>query len=221
MRDGTVFAIRRDGSSSKTTSRSILDKDGVSHRTVISRYVVDVKFRTKTRVDHFTESLTTAPLSAAELREAVVESDKGSCVTSVDGGKPTVLGNETVVGLSTVHVLQEKPYPASPGAKELLEIWYAPALSCLELRRNASLVLSDGRIGGRNALETISIVLAEPDAGLFEIPAHYSERAPSEVMAERDRRVSDGSCALCITPARHREEIDRQYHAARRAAGRP
>jgi hypothetical protein len=221
MRDDIVYGARSDGSSSTTLARSILQKDGVTYRVVKSRNIVDIATRKMMRVDHFTESVTTIPLSERDISEAGAKPDT-SCIPAPQETvtKVTVLGAETVLGYQTVKVREERPYQPTDGTKLVTDVNYSPALDCFALKESSSLILPDGAAGARNLMEVTLVAMGEPDGTLFDAPTGYTERPPSEVMAERDRRVGDGSCASCGATARYKELIDNRYYDARNAAGR-
>src|SRR5882672_5874797 len=67
------------------------------------------------------------------------------------------------------------------------EGWVAPSLGCYALKRSYD-VSESGQKGGRTTSEVVSITFGDPPAELFEVPANYTERKPSELMALRVQR---------------------------------
>jgi hypothetical protein len=77
----------------------------------------------------------------------------------------------------------------SNGTTGRVESWRAPDLDCLALHETHTLVQTDGQTFA-NIRDVTSIRLGggEPDSTLFQVPASYTERSPSEVMTEFNRR---------------------------------
>lgn len=86
------------------------------------------------------------------------------------------------------HIVE--PSKNEPNRDWLLERWMAPDLNCHPLRVVIWDIAADGSRKPRSVREAASVVLGEPDPKLFEIPADYAERPPSEAEREMAIRTS-------------------------------
>ncbi len=138
---------------------------------------------TQVTVEPVGQSTTTNGLSDAERR---MMSLPPTCPAPSGGAKTTLLGCPVVLDREQ-HVF---------GAKKIEEPrWLAPSLGCLCLERSYQ-TLVGGTLGGKTTETAISVTLGTPDPSLFKIPAGYTERSPSEAMAER-AQVLGQSCPSC------------------------
>jgi hypothetical protein len=86
--------------------------------------------------------------------------------------------------------------------------WLAPSLNCLALKHTYKL-FDSGKLVGRTTEEIVSLSTGSPDPSLFEVPEHYTERSPSQALAERARRLGH-SCSTCGTV---KETLDKAYES--------
>ena len=142
-----------------------------------TKTILDLSGRKRVAVDQFTGSMTTYPLTEGGV--GFYESwPKSECT-----GRPN-LPRSTLLGYEVRKVQKEL------GAGTLLELLMAPALDCFEVQENWSVGPGNGP-KHRVTRQALYVIEGDPPAALFEIPATYVERAPSEVAAEFARRYPE------------------------------
>lgn len=178
-----VLAHRRDSSSVNTRSINRPDGSGVAEQ----RYVTDLAGGEEFMVDGLTESLTTTPLPA----NAIAFHKKPRECTNTSLGKEVVLGYD---------VSRSVTQHGGPGDIVRVEKWLAPALNCFPLKTSFLQGKSEADLRLVNAREALQVTVGEPAASLFEKPAGYVERSPSQRTAEYHRRFPEKakSCPACI-----------------------
>lgn len=72
----------------------------------------------------------------------------------------------------------------------------------------------DGVVVSRSKKEVVSVTLGPPDPELFEVPADYVERTPSEVYRLDAERAGRAICEECGTN-QFLQNADLKYHARR------
>lgn len=187
-----VYGRRSDGSHAQRISMQILPEGAWAEQ----RIVEDYSSGTRTSIDPSTESLTTYHFSAKHTRELSVP--LGACGSDATAPHVEILGYDTVqVQLS---------YPGPRGSLKVTE-WQAPRLNCFALRDQEE--PSDGQ--SSRTREALLVKEGEPAPDLFDLPANYIERAPSEVLAERARRFPKEAeaCPNCKV-----EALDQAYRNA-------
>lgn len=148
------------------------------------RTVVEFQTAKRTVVDPLTESITTYPLPAQAVARMRIAPQQ---CASISGG--TV---RAILGFETVQVVFNDPAPttlASGNPAPLLyqEQWVAPSLNCYPLL-TITTVIEDGKEISKKVTEVLDVKLAPLPDSLFAIPSLYSERSPSAVLDEYDRR---------------------------------
>lgn len=173
-----LLARRGDGS-------VVMLRRSVNNESAGIRRIWNTRARQSISVDPLTRSLLTSELSAPEL--AYLAAPGVNCQEHNPFLKPT--GERvTILGFDTVH-LSGRP----PGADFQVERWSAPALNCFVMREEVT------SPAFRQLRSTLAVRLGEPDRSLFEVPAGYVERSPSEIMAlaaARGARRPDAQAAL-------------------------
>ncbi len=190
-----TFAVRSDGSQAKAVNRRARDGNWYE-----MRMVVDIPRRRRVSIDPITQSITTYNLSAGEA--ALLALPDRSC-QGIDGGDANLLG---YVAKRVVENLQFRD-----GKVQGLESWRAPALDCFPLRE----IDSQGPLGGnspRNLVEVVTVIEGEPASSMFEVPASYAERSPSDVVSEFNRRFGSLGRPLSESTA---SKLDRVYQSYR------
>jgi hypothetical protein len=169
-----TYALRHDGSWVTARHRQIFPDGGWGD----IRVVVDLSFRRRVVVDPSTESVVTYPIPLNYV-EGPPNPPEG-CTTGVNPQRGNWLKYETV------------RIPEPPQGEVLSrEAWFAPSLGCVALRRVTTV-----RLPGSDetvyvvTMEALWVVEGEPDSALFDIPANYVERSPSELSAEHARRFN-------------------------------
>lgn len=166
-----IHAVRADGSRVEVALREV---GGKLYRVSV---IQDLALRRRVTVDPMTESTTTYPLSAAwASRLATPET---SC--SSDANAP----HKTMLGYDVVEVKRTRPGPG--GQTMVVNGWDATALNCFPLERTTT-VRSAGGISFRRTVTAISVAAGPPDSALFQVPANYTERSPSQVFAAFAKR---------------------------------
>jgi hypothetical protein len=189
-----LFARRSDGSSVKSIPMQIMPHGGWANQRIIEDFAAHLR----TSIDPSTESLTTYRYS----RQVVAKLSTPTSVCSDDpqAAHVQVLGYDTVVATHTA---------PGPGAGIEVKQWRALQLNCFALQEEA------GSPDDKWATTREALLVKEgpPPASLFEIPAGYVERAPSEVMAERARRFPDEPAAHVERQAANFQTLDNVYRA--------
>lgn len=160
----TLGAVRADGSIAELVETIDDRPSGVRH-------VSDLPRSLRVVVDTLTESRTTYHWGAREIRSE--RDPSGGCKFAPDAPTDTILGVEAR--------RYEKHWTA--GTRQIDEEgWVAPLLGCYALKRSYDVSESGQKIGS-TASEVVSITFGDPPGELFDVPANYTERKPSELMA--------------------------------------
>lgn len=140
---------------------------------VEQRIILDPVGPTRVVVDGLTESLTTTRYTSKPV----------TCTNDAAPKHSTILGYDVV---ESIDVRNES------GETWRTESWTALALDCFPLRVATYI----GKTGGSAVLtsvrEAASVVVGQPAASLFEIPAGYTERAPSQSPIFRPHHAGNG-----------------------------
>jgi len=171
--------VARNTQGTLVEERSTLPITGGKIRIITSR-------GSRVVVDPVTESITTT-YPGTQARELAV---KAACTHSKEEAE--ILGIQV---FKAVIVLNETDRSV------VYERWIAPKLGCIALQSIWSEVSNGKRTTQMS--EAISVSLAEPPLPLFEIPATYRERSPSERAQELSRRfpvaAAVSPCSACAT----------------------
>lgn len=176
-----IVAVRSDGSHAELEERR--DPTG-SDRVLYLKKITDVIKAQQVVVDPWSESRVTYPRSP-EGTAYMAAKPQTTCAGEPEGkllGYPVVLLEET------------KDLPAGP--KVQTRSWLAPGLDCYPLRREMRFS-RDGKEFQLTIEAVSSVVEGAPESWLFEVPANYVERSPSEVIAENAKRYPQQECAAC------------------------
>jgi hypothetical protein len=171
-----ISAVRGDGSQVKDFKRQVMPNGGWGDMRVIS----DLSARRRTTVDPSTESVTTYPYS--DKAAARLATPPSACSSNANAPHATLLGYDTV--------MVQTALPGAPGETRELTQWLAPALNCFALKETMTFHQPDSA-SSRTTTEAVLVKVGEPSKSLFDIPAGYVERTPSQVFAERARRFPD------------------------------
>lgn len=135
--------------------------------------------------------------SSGYLPQPIVNRLSAIPAASCDGGllpNSVVEANAgSILGFNVVKVTEQTTMPN--GRAITNEEWRSPQLNCFPLRQRATVVASDG-ISTVNLTEVSTVVKGEPGAELFQISQGYTERSPSQVIAEI-HRLKGESCVGC------------------------
>jgi hypothetical protein len=124
-------------------------------------------------VDTFTESTTTYP---ASVMKAAIGTIVSATCTGASGG--------TVLGYETVNPEQTRTFPTGTFTEKT---WNSPQLNCISLKTEKTVKHPNGK-GTLEVRVATSVVLQPPPSWMFEVPSTYTERKPSEVMAEAEHK---------------------------------
>jgi hypothetical protein len=133
---------------------------------------VDVASARNVDLEPFTKSSMTFYLTPSELQHEVDRAE--SCPSAISAAPAE---HERILGYEVVKLTEEDRAPNN--GKEVTEAWVAPELNCYVLRKSAS--LSDGP---HNEIEVTDLTEGEPPPAMFDVPAEYVERSPSQLSAE-------------------------------------
>lgn len=183
----SIHARRRDGS----TVWAVLTA-GTDQETVMVRSVTDVRARATVGVDPLTESLIRSPLSDQQIAHLLAPNHL--CTEDPNPER------RVQHGVAAVRVYRE--VETAPGRVFRYVAWKAPELGCLELSAEGTLTLPNGPVF-RTKRDVIAILKGDPSEELFQIPQHYAQRLPSEVLSERGRLRPELGCdsAACLESA--------------------
>lgn len=168
-----TVAVRGDGS--RAEFRHVPNPSG-SGRTLYFNKITDVPGRRLVVVEPLGESVTTYPLNPKAV-EFHATKPFDQCE-----GEPA----GKIVGYDVMLAQTTRPLPPARGEIKI-QAWLAPALDCFPLRRETSLFWV-GRDTQLTVESVVALIEGEPEGSLFEIPAAYVERSPSEAMAEAKRK---------------------------------
>ncbi len=187
-RQEIMLAVKGDGS---LVQRTKIFSDAGTIR-VDRREVYDLSTGRITAIDPFTQSKTTGVLT---------EAIRGSLTTQIDttceaqlGPNATVERNGSIMsGYRVVRTTENSVLP--DGGKATTVEWRAPELNYFPLRKKVTFVSPKGNTTV-NLREVQTVVTGEPASELFDVPANYAERSPSEVVSET-ARLKGIPCSDC------------------------
>lgn len=169
-----LHAMRADGSMARLV-QSVDDKPGGM------RIVFDVPRSLRVTIEPVTQSLTTYHWSPRETQN--VRDPSRGCRYAPDAPADAMFGV----------AVRKYGEHWTAGPKEIDEEgWIAPSLGCYALSHSYR-VSEFGQEVSHTTSDVISITSGDPPAGLFEVPANYVERKPSEVMALRAEKLGQQS----------------------------
>ena len=185
MRESGVEAYKSDGSWATKLQRhvQIPGRPAESHKI---RTIMDLSARQRVMVDPFTESKFTMALSDEEVRHLRTKHD---CLSTrenqsieLNPHQETILGYRVVKKIKTTSI---------DGGLSRYEEWVAPELNCFTLRSIDRDVTDPNAPVIRSQLEAVEITPGEPDGGMFETPAGFTERSPGDIEREFARRKGE------------------------------
>lgn len=198
-REYITYAVRSDGSSVERRYRQLPDSQSSE-----SRGITDLQRGVYVAVNSATQSTITRPLGRHGVE--FYRSQATNCLSQ--GGAPT--GEiRYMLGYEAYQVREEK---TSGGETIRYDQWMAPALvGCGPLGSEASRGPAGGPLSWRGQLrEAVSVIEGEPAESLFAIPTSYTERSPSEVFAEYERRFPTARRPVSRATA---DMLDRVYRS--------
>lgn len=169
-----IEAVRSDGSSAWYAWRPA--PDGRLYRMGV---IYDVAKGRVVDIDGLTESSGTIRMTEGEL--AFQKRVDHSCWSGMEHS--SVAGEDVV----KVHEVYDR---SAQGSSESTD-WKAPELDCFVLSSSFVLSMPPGNAVGRTDDETLFVVLGEPQASLFEVPAGYKELSPAQAADEFARRFGE------------------------------
>ncbi len=172
----SVLANRVDGS--RVRMRLTVDNHPDGMKTV-----VDLAKGFRIAVDPVSQSITTYKLAGSEMQ---MLSATPTCSATNATAQTTMLGYSVL--------LDHEQHTFGPmSVKE--DKWLAPSLGCLVMKRSYQM-FNNGALTGSTVEEVIAVTVGTPDPELFQIPSDYTERTPSEAMAER-AAILGKECTYC------------------------
>jgi hypothetical protein len=181
--DTEILATRSDGSlgrrSIKVTSLGVPDS-----KVVETREIVDAVARKRTSLEVLSNSKSTFPMNDTEVKKFTGAPDK-SCATFADAKMKVVVTPvpepSSLLGYSVIKVTLSVTETSDRSMS--VERWLSPELDCEALREVATMILKRDGSKYVTTKEVVSLLIGEPEQGLFEIPTDAVERSPSEVLA--------------------------------------
>ena len=196
-----LFAVRSDGSFLDASRR--IDGQKMSFTKSVTliperRYVV---------VSDPIQSMSTFYLSEAQALSKKAGPGDPTCSTKSAGSRQYVVkGRDSILGYEVV-ILEDN------AGTERWESWEAPGLDCFPLRTVVEFKRPDPSLTDRTESIAVKVTLGEPPSELFAIPAHYTERPPSQMNIE-SALLETGIVPQFFVDAAQR--MDRNYYASRR-----
>jgi hypothetical protein len=158
---------KSDGSEVNTTSVTAPDAQQSPGQLVQG---FNVASKTQYMLESFTHSITTYYLSDAEVES---ELNSKRCPSDINKSKE----HSTIFGLDVIRYRERTDF-ANTGGFSISDAWMARDLACFMLKEIYS--ESDGPW---NRTSVISLAKREPSSSMFDVPANYVERTPSEFFA--------------------------------------
>jgi hypothetical protein len=162
----THITWQRTSDGSEVSFTSVTSPDEQRRGQLVEGFIVASK--TQYVLEPFTHSIMTYHLSGTEV-EGILNSKR--CPSDINELKE----HSEMFGLDVVR-RREKADFTNTGGFDITDDWMAPDLACFTLREIYS--VSDGPWNRRTV---ISLVRGEPPSSMFDIPANYVERSPSEL----------------------------------------
>jgi hypothetical protein len=212
-REIKVYATRKDGSRAQWTRKYLATNWNVP--IAETRRVLDIGDKRDVGIDPLTQSLTSAPLSSAQVAAYTLPPDS-SCSVAINREDPnaTVAAHPDPPSLLGYPVVEVTHWDTIRGTRHLArQEWLAPQLECLKLRQVATFRDDASGLSARNEEDVTSVTIGPPDPGLFVIPSDYTERAPSQVFAAAARVRGEPECRECEKVST--KALDDAYHRRR------
>jgi hypothetical protein len=194
IRGTSIIGVRSDGS---TVLSQNLPKPG-NRGVAEMRTIIDLGKREEIAVDGLTESVSTVPISSQHV-ELYRKGD--TCTTDDPQARSVLLGYEVV------RTVEDR---IRPTRVLRIEKWLAPALNCFPLKQVLSLGKTTADLYAASIKEVTQVTLREPPPSLFEPPAGYQERYPSQRREEFSRRYPEVAISERLLEADR--EADKIYH---------
>lgn len=186
-----MIGVRDDGSSvlARRNPHPVTGMD------VYVRRITDVSNKKVVVVEPLTESLVTYPLGKAAEKQTIKPTT--SCPGDPAG---EMLGYPVTLQHETIHDAMQTD----------LRTWRSPALDCAPLREELR-TMEEG-VENLKLSTVTNIVQGQPERWLFEIPSNYSQRRPTDMMAEQARRYPQ----RFRMPDTSTNQLDMAYDAAQK-----
>ncbi len=190
---------RMDGSMAERS-----DTIGVADRSVTTSRVINDRAKgTRVTVSDATQTTVTIPINAYKF-DSLAKNAKLRCGVAVSD-----LPTDQLLGFEILKVLSRES--EHHGLTRGLEVWAAPALDCMELKKVEYVIQGGRKIIGLQRV-AVSVTKDYVDQALFEIPGGYREVTPSEQIRLRMAMMG----GVNPTPASTAEKLDASYHTARK-----
>lgn len=196
-REYQIVAVRSDGSRAHIYRRQTPDG-----RWVESRTILDLAAGKWYSIDPMTESVVTYPLSSTTTNSQA-QADK-TCAGL------TTSESDQMYGYDVVRKLESRTKQDGTIASRT-DQWLAPELDCFPLRITRS-AGAGGTPSPYTTREVLFITPGEPAPALFAIPSGYTERSPSQVLAEFHRQYPERGTAHLFTA----QALDNAYFSHQR-----
>ena len=185
MKETTVFGLRGDGSFVHSRRKTALGAAATASpiKEATSRRVFDVAQGRETVVEDTTKSTTTAPIGSGTLASSR-GLPFGPCPPTGEHIEfPEDPPGLSHLGYAVSRYIEMRPTGMS-GLTLRRERSIAPALGCLPMIEEMTVTDPNGSVVTRTSLQVEAVIPGEPSASLFAVPEGYTERMPSEVLAE-------------------------------------
>lgn len=185
MKETSVFGLRGDGSFVHSRRKTALGATATASpiTEATSRRVFDVAKGRETVVEDTTKSTTTAPIGSG-AQGSPPGLPFGPCPPT---GEHIELQEDppglSHLGYAVSRYVETRP-TGMPGLTLRREGSFAPALGCLPMIEEMTVTDANGSVVTRTSLQVEAVIPGEPSASLFVVPDGYTERMPSEVLAE-------------------------------------
>lgn len=165
----STVALRSDGALVRVHRREF----AANSRWYNMRVIFNPAAATRIAIDPITQSITTYHLKSAVVQLRL--SRERACAAGQ-------ASTSSILGYSVVDV-GSRAYITHNTTPAMRETWEAPSLDCLALKDVWRAAGENGAASIRTrVIEATNVVEGDPSTSLFQIPAGYQERSPSQVL---------------------------------------
>lgn len=183
LTDELVLATRSDGSTARVRRVAAPGNRGVAAQ----KTIVDLAHAEKVYTDGLTDSRTSYPVPKVGVEQ--LSRKPFTCASDASAARDRMLGYEVV------RVVQD----LQSGGDMLVrrEEWRAAALDCFPLKSTTFRGRTEADMYTSSITEVSQVTVGEPAPSLFETPAAYVERSPSQRRQEFNARYPETAAQVC------------------------
>ncbi len=191
-----TISVRSDGSVAKVTAESKLPNGG---RDLELWEIFDKTTQVRTVAVPALSMKTSSRLGDGQIGRAFFGTESCQDSAGQEEMSPRVSGYPVASSTATT---------SKNGIQIKEEIWAAPDLGCLVLRREQTATDASGNLAGRTVIQAVSIERGTPVLGHFDFSSEWREHPPSDLL-KGIARARGPSCEKCVIGAG--EKADAEY----------